>query len=91
MTAQQAKELVRLIYADVDSAVNVIDVLDSDKGLYGPDGVEQSISLYLTPSEGDPKDISLDLPLFCTRAWEFMDGLDFTEPVCLLRLTEKAA
>ena len=81
LTAQQAKELVHLIYADVDSAVNVIDVLDSDKGLYGPDGVEQSISLYLTPSEGDPKDISLDLPLFCTRAWEFMDGLEFTEPV----------
>ena len=81
LTAQQAKELVRLIYADVDSAVNVIDVLDSDKGLYGPNGVEQSINLYLTPSEGDPKDISLDLPLFCTRAWEFMDGLEFTEPV----------
>ena len=81
LTAQQAKELVHLIYADVDSAVNVIDVLDSDKGLYGPNGVEQSINLYLTPSEGDPKDISLDLPLFCTRAWEFMDGLEFTEPV----------
>ena len=81
LTAQQAKELVHLIYADVDSAVNVIDVLDSDKGLYGPTGSEQSISLYLTPSEGDPKDISLDLPLFCTRAWEFMDGLEFTEPV----------
>ena len=81
LTAQQAKELVHLIYADVDSAVNVIDVLDNDKGLYGPDGVEQSISLYLTPSEGDPKDISLDLPLFCTRAWEFMDGLEFDVPV----------
>ena len=81
LTAQQAKELVHLIYADVDSAVNVIDVLDNDKGLYGPNGVEQSINLYLTPSEGDPKDISLDLPLFCTRAWEFMDGLEFTEPV----------
>ena len=81
LTVQQAKELVHLIYADVDSAVNVIDVLDNDKGLYGPNGVEQSISLYLTPSEGDPKDISLDLPLFCTRAWELMDGLEFTEPV----------
>ena len=81
LTAQQAKELVHLIYADVDSAANVIDVLDNDKGLYGPNGVEQSINLYLTPSEGDPKDISLDLPLFCTRAWEFMDGLEFTEPV----------
>ena len=81
LTAQQAKELVHLIYADVDSAVNVIDVLDNDKGLYGPNGVEQSISLYLTPSEGDPKDISLDLPLFCTRAWEFMDGLEFDVPV----------
>ena len=81
LTAHQAKELVHLIYADVDSAVNVIDVLDNDKGLYGPNGVEQSINLYLTPSEGDPKDISLDLPLFCTRAWEFMDGLEFTEPV----------
>ena len=81
LTVQQAKELVHLIYADVDSAVNVIDVLDNDKGLYGPNGVEQSINLYLTPSEGDPKDISLDLPLFCTRAWEFMDGLEFTEPV----------
>ena len=81
LTAQQAKELVHLIYADVDSAVNVIDVLDNDKGLYGPNGVEQSINLYLTPSEGDPKDISLDLPLFCTRAWEFMDGLEFDVPV----------
>ena len=81
LTAQQAKELVRLIYADVDSAVNVIDVLDTDKGLYGPNGSEQSINLYLTPSEGDPKDISLDLPLFCTQAWEFMDGLEFTAPV----------
>ena len=81
LTAQQAKELVHLIYADVDSAVNVIDVLDNDKGLYGPNGVEQSINLYLTPSEGDPKDISLDLPLFCTRAWEFMDELEFDVPV----------
>ena len=81
LTAQQAKELVRLIYADVDSAVNVIDVLDTDKGLYGPNGSEQSISLYLTPSDGEPKDISLDLPLFCTQAWEFMDGLEFTAPV----------
>ena len=81
LTVQQAKELVHLIYADVDSAVNVIDVLDNDKGLYGPNGVEQSINLYLTPSEGDPKDISLDLPLFCTRAWEFMDGLEFDVPV----------
>ena len=81
LTAQQAKELVHLIYADVDSAVNVIDVLDNNKGLYGPNGVEQSISLYLTPLEGETRDISLDLPLFCTRAWEFMDGLEFTEPV----------
>ena len=81
LTAQQAKELVHLIYADVDSAVNVIDVLDSDKGLYGPNGVEQSINLYLTPSEGETRDISLDLPLFCTRAWEFMDGLEFDVPV----------
>ena len=81
LTAQQAKELVHLIYADVDSAANAIDVLDNDKGLYGPNGVEQSINLYLTPSEGDPKDISLDLPLFCTRAWEFMDGLEFDVPV----------
>ena len=81
LTVQQAKELVHLIYADVDSAANVIDVLDNDKGLYGPNGVEQSINLYLTPSEGDPKDISLDLPLFCTRAWEFMDGLEFDVPV----------
>ena len=81
LTAQQAKELVHLIYADVDSAANAIDVLDNDKGLYGPNGVEQSISLYLPPSEGDSTDISLDLPLFCTRAWEFMDGLEFTEPV----------
>lgn len=81
LTAQQAQELVRLIYADVDSAANVIDVLDSDKGLYGPNGVEQSISLYLTPLEGETRDISLDLPLFCTRAWEFMDALEFEEPV----------
>ena len=81
LTAQQAKELVHLIYADVDSAVNVIDVLDSDKGLYGPNGVEQSINLYLTPLEGETRDISLDLPLFCTRAWEFMDGLEFDVPV----------
>ena len=81
LTAQQAKELVHLIYADVDSAVNVIDVLDNDKGLYGPNGVEQSISLYLTPLEGETRDISLDLPLFCTRAWEFMDGLEFDVPV----------
>ena len=81
LTAQQAQELVHLIYADVDSAANVIDVLDSDKGLYGPNGVEQSISLYLTPLEGETRDISLDLPLFCTRAWEFMDGLEFEEPV----------
>ena len=81
LTAQQAKELVHLIYADVDSAVNVIDVLDTDKGLYGPNGSEQSINLYLTPSDGEPKDISLDLPLFCTQAWEFMDGLEFTAPV----------
>ena len=81
LTAQQAKELVHLIYADVDSAVNVIDVLDTDKGLYGPTGSEQSINLYLTPSDGEPKDISLDLPLFCTQAWEFMDGLEFTAPV----------
>ena len=81
LTAQQAKELVHLVYADVDSAVNVIDVLDNDKGLYGPDGVEQSINLYLTPSKGDPTDISLDLPLFCTRAWEFVNGLEFDVPV----------
>ena len=81
LTAQQAKELVHLIYADVDSAVNVIDVLDNDKGLYGPNGVEQSINLYLTPSKGDPTDISLDLPLFCTRAWEFVNGLEFDVPV----------
>ena len=81
LTAQQAKELVHLIYADVDSAVNVIDVLDNDKGLYGPNGVEQSINLYLTPLEGETRDISLDLPLFCTRAWEFMDGLEFDVPV----------
>ena len=81
LTAQQAKELVHLIYADVDSAANVIDVLDNDKGLYGPNGVEQSISLYLTPLEGETRDISLDLPLFCTRAWEFMDGLEFDVPV----------
>lgn len=81
LTAQQAQELVHLIYADVDSAVNVIDVLDTDKGLYGPNGVEQSISLYLTPLEGETRDISLDLPLFCTRAWAFMDGLEFEEPV----------
>ena len=81
LTAQQAQELVHLIYADVDSAANVIDVLDSDKGLYGPNGVEQSISLYLTPLEGETRDISLDLPLFCTRAWEFMDGLEFDVPV----------
>ena len=81
LTAQQAKELVHLIYADVDSAANVIDVLDNDKGLYGPNGVEQSINLYLTPLEGETRDISLDLPLFCTRAWEFMDGLEFDVPV----------
>ena len=81
LTAQQAQELVHLIYADVDSAVNVIDVLDTDKGLYGPNGVEQSISLYLTPLEGETRDISLDLPLFCTRAWAFMDALEFEEPV----------
>ena len=81
LTAQQAKELVHLIYADVDSAANVIDVLDNDKGLYGPNGVEQSITLYLTPLEGETRDISLDLPLFCTRAWEFMDGLEFDVPV----------
>ena len=81
LTAQQAKELVHLIYADVDSAVNVIDVLDNDKGLYGPNGSEQSINLYLTPSKGDPTDISLDLPLFCTRAWEFVNGLEFDVPV----------
>ena len=81
LTAQQAKELVHLIYADVDSAANVIDVLDNDKGLYGPNGVEQSINLYLTPLEGETRDISLDLPLFCTRAWEFMDGPEFDVPV----------
>ena len=81
LTAQQAKELVHLIYADVDSAVNAIDVLDSDKGLYGPNGVEQSIGLYLTPLEGETRDISLDLPLFCTRAWEFVNGLEFDVPV----------
>ncbi len=81
LTAQQAKELVHLIYADVDSAANAIDVLDNDKGLYGPNGVEQSISLYLPPSEGDSTDISLDLPLFCTRAWEFVNGLEFDVPV----------
>ena len=81
LTAQQAKELVHLIYADVESAANAIDVLDNDKGLYGPNGVEQSISLYLTPLEGDSTDISLDLPLFCTRAWEFVNGLEFDVPV----------
>ena len=81
LTAQQAKELVHLIYADVDSAANAIDVLDNDKGLYGPNGVEQSISLYLTPLEGETRDISLDLPLFCTRAWEFVNGLEFDVPV----------
>ena len=81
LTAQQAKELVHLIYADVDSSANAIDVMDIYKGLYGPNGVEQSISLYLTPLEGETRDISLDLPLFCTRAWEFMDGLEFNVPV----------
>ena len=72
---------MHLIYADVDSAANAIDVLDNDKGLYGPNGVEQSIGLYLTPLEGETRDISLDLPLFCTRAWEFVNGLEFDAPV----------
>ena len=81
LTAQQAKELVRLIYADVDSAANAIDVLDTNKGLYGPNGVEQSISLHLTPFEGEVENISLELPLFCTRAREFVNGLEFNVPV----------
>ncbi len=81
LTAQQAKELVRLLYADVDSGVNAIDVMDIDKGLYGPNGVEQSIQLYLMTPDSEPKDISLELPLFCTQARAFMDGLEFTEPV----------
>ena len=81
LTAQQAKELVRLIYADVDSGVNAIDVMDIDKGLYGPNGAEQSIQLYLMPPEGEPKDISLELPLFCSKARAFVDGLEFNVPV----------
>ncbi len=81
LTAQQAKELVRLLYADVDSGADAIDVMDIDKGLYGPNGVEQSIQLYLTQPNGEPKDISLELPLFCSQARAFVDGLEFTEPV----------
>ena len=81
LPAQQAKELVRLIYADVDSSVNAIDVMDIDKGLYGTSGVEQSIQLYLTQPDGEMKGISLELPLFCTQARAFVDGLEFTEPV----------
>ncbi len=81
LTAQQAKELVRLLYADVDSGADAIDVMDIDKGLYGPNGVEQSIQLYLMTPDSEPKDISLELPLFCTQARAFMDGLEFTEPV----------
>ena len=81
LTAQQAKELVRLIYADVDSGVNAIDVMDVDKGLYGPNGVEQSITLYLMPPSGVMQDVSLELPLFCTQARAFVDGLEFNVPV----------
>ncbi len=81
LTAQQAKELVRLLYADVDSGANAIDVMDIDKGLYGPNGVELHIQLYLTQPDGEAKDISLELPLFCSQARAFVDGLEFTEPV----------
>ena len=74
LSGQQAKALAESLYADIDSGALTVDILDTDK-VFGTGGSRYGVTLYLYV-DGVSRDFGLDMPLSCTRMWEYVEGLE---------------
>lgn len=74
LSGQQAKTLAESLYADIDSGALTVDILDTDK-VFGTGGSRYGVTLYLYV-DGVSRDFGLDMPLSCTRMWEYVEGLE---------------
>lgn len=77
LTGQQAKTLAESLYADIDSGALTVDILDTDK-VFGTGGSRYGVTLYLYV-DGVSRDFGLDMPLSCTRMWEYVEGLELND------------
>ncbi len=77
LTGQQAKALAESLYADIDSGALTVDILDTDK-VFGTGGSRYGVTLYLYV-DGVSRDFGLDMPLSCTRMWEYVEGLELND------------
>lgn len=77
LSGQQAKTLAESLYADIDSGALTVDILDTDK-VFGTGGSRYGVTLYLYV-DGVSRDFGLDMPLSCTRMWEYVEGLELND------------
>lgn len=77
LSGQQAKALAESLYADIDSGALTVDILDTDK-VFGTGGSRYGVTLYLYV-DGVSRDFGLDMPLSCTRMWEYVEGLELND------------
>lgn len=77
LSGQQAKALAESLYADIDSGALTVDILDTDK-VFGTGGSRYGVTLYLYV-DGGSRDFGLDMPLSCTRMWEYVEGLELND------------
>lgn len=77
LSGQQAKALAESLYADIDSGALTVDILDTDK-VFGTGGSRYSVTLYLYV-DGVSRDFGLDMPVSCTRMWEYVEGLELND------------
>ena len=77
LSGQQAKALAESLYADIDSGALTVDILDTDK-VFGTGGSRYGVTLYLYV-DGVSRDFGLDMPVSCTRMWEYVEGLELND------------
>lgn len=77
LSGQQAKALAESLYADIDSGALTVDILDTDK-VFGTGDSRYGVTLYLYV-DGVSRDFGLDMPLSCTRMWEYVEGLELND------------
>ncbi len=79
LTLDQTKELLRLVYADIDGNRDGVDLLDEGKTYnsvtwYG-------VNINVRAASGKTNSMTVELPQLCTQARQYVEKLAFSVPI----------
>lgn len=80
LTLEQMKELLRLLYADIDGNKNGVDLLDEGKTYNSDTWYGVNVNFRYASGETDTVMLNL-LPQLCTQARQYVEKLAFNVPI----------